>query len=204
MEAIETGEETALLACTDFVETVGSEREYRITLRDAPRRAELAHSGTPTTRPRYLEAFPARAILLSPMDLNILYLGPDLRRHLLDEVLTLTYSDFATKKRAYDQTLRARNRTIRDIRSTKHPEAREMLPYWTRILAEKAYEYLAYRERIVTYIQSHMDTILALLPEHACTFEYLSRIPPGSSADAIRRILDDRTDKDLLVGYTTA
>ncbi len=42
-----------------------------------------------------------RAVLFSPMEMNILYLGPSLRRDFLDEAILLTYPEFSKIKREY-------------------------------------------------------------------------------------------------------
>lgn len=59
---------------------------------------------------------PIRAVLFTPMEMNILYLGPGLRRDFLDEAITLAYPEFTKIKRDYTQVLKNRNSLLKQIR----------------------------------------------------------------------------------------
>ncbi|MFZ4462117.1 MAG: hypothetical protein ACOYN2_06615 [Patescibacteria group bacterium] len=67
------------------------------------------------TRPKYLASHGMRAMLFLPIEMNLLYLGPSLRRDFLDETLLLTYEPFAKLKREYSQVLRSRNALLKRI-----------------------------------------------------------------------------------------
>lgn len=54
-------------------------------------------------------------MLFLPIEMNLLYLGPSLRRDFLDETLLLTYEPFAKLKREYSQVLRSRNALLKRI-----------------------------------------------------------------------------------------
>jgi len=50
------------------------------------------------------------------MEMNILYLGPSLRRDFLDEAILIAHPEFAKIKREYNLALKNRNRLLKQIR----------------------------------------------------------------------------------------
>lgn len=68
------------------------------------------------TRSRHMEIVPFRAVLFTPMEMNVLYLGPGLRRDFLDEAILLAYPEFARVKREYGLALKNRNSLLKQIR----------------------------------------------------------------------------------------
>jgi DNA replication and repair protein RecF len=68
------------------------------------------------TRARHVEIMPMRAVLFAPMEMNILYLGPSLRRDFLDEAILLAYPEFARVKRDYTLALKNRNSLLKQVR----------------------------------------------------------------------------------------
>ncbi len=68
------------------------------------------------TRSRHREIIPLRAILFTPMEMNILYLGPSLRRDFLDEAILIAHPEFTKIKREYNLALKNRNSLLKQIR----------------------------------------------------------------------------------------
>lgn len=79
-------------------------------------KAHFLSQETVITRVRHLELMPLRAVLFSPMEMNILYLGPGLRRDFLDEAILLAYPEFQKVKREYLLALKNRNSLLKQIR----------------------------------------------------------------------------------------
>lgn len=104
---------------------------------------------------------PLRAVLFSPMEMNILYLGPGLRRDFLDEALLLAYPEFQKIKQAYLLALKNRNSLLKQIREGTSPQ--DTLDLWDTLFIERAKMYYEYRKKLIDFIESHIDNIHFLL-----------------------------------------
>lgn len=91
------------------------EYTHRIGYTEKGKKMQYLSQGTSVTRARYLSLLPVRAVLFAPLEMNILYLGPSLRRDFLDEAVLLTYPDFLAVKRNYQKVLRNRNAVLKKI-----------------------------------------------------------------------------------------
>lgn len=91
------------------------EYTHRIGYMEKGKKIQYLSQGTSVTRARYLSLLPVRAVLFAPLEMNILYLGPSLRRDFLDEAVLLAYPDFLAVKRNYQKVLRNRNAVLKKI-----------------------------------------------------------------------------------------
>lgn len=93
--------------------------------------------------------------------MNILYLGPSLRRDFLDEAITLAYSEFTKVKREYTLALKNRNSLLKQIR--EGTSIRDTLDLWDSLFIERAKNYYSYRIKLIKFIQERMSSIELLL-----------------------------------------
>lgn len=95
------------------------------------------------------------------MEMNILYLGPSLRRDFLDEAINLTYPEFTKVKREYTLALKNRNSLLKQIR--EGTSTRDTLDLWDSLFIERAKNYYSYRRKLIEFIQERMSSIELLL-----------------------------------------
>ncbi len=91
------------------------EYTHRMGYMGKEKKVQYFSQGTGVTRARYMSLLPVRAVLFAPLEMNILYLGPSLRRDFLDEAVLLAYPDFLAVKRNYQKVLRNRNALLKKI-----------------------------------------------------------------------------------------
>lgn len=179
----------------------GFETEFRISC-DADRKSvAYALQGDSATRAAYLAAMPFRAMLFSPIEMNVLYLGPSLRRDFLDEPLSLAFPEFAKVKKDYGVALKNRNALLKKIAEGEASVAD--LSVWDPVFVEKAGEYFRYRMRFVEYVRSRSDEIAAFLDgKYQVRFEYESKTDPSDPEGSIAAYLAKNRDRDAIVGHT--
>ncbi len=128
------------------------DRETTVTLVRTPARTGYLSQGSSVSRPEYLRQHGKRAMLFTPIEMNILYLGPSLRRDFLDEVLLLSHSEFARVRREYSLALRSRNMLLKRIdRRESDPSE---LDSWDLLFARLAHEHSTYRDLAIEALRA--------------------------------------------------
>lgn len=140
-------------------------------------------------------------MLFSPIEMNVLYLGPSLRRDFLDEPVSLAFPEFAKVKKDYSATLKNRNALLKKI---SEGEAKSSdLSVWDPLFAAKAAEYFRYRMRFVDYVRSRSADIPALLDgRYEIRFDYQTKTDPDDIEGSISAYLAKNRDRDVVLGHT--
>ncbi|OIP54676.1 hypothetical protein AUK10_00480 [Candidatus Gracilibacteria bacterium CG2_30_37_12] len=153
------------------------------------------------TRSRHREIIPLRAILFTPMEMNILYLGPSLRRDFLDEAILIAHPEFAKIKREYNLALKNRNRLLKQIR--EGIATRETLNLWDSLFIERAKVYYMYRKKLLDFIQAHLTSVEKLLEEkYSLTFKYTTKIDFERIESSMLQYLRENRERDIITGHT--
>lgn len=95
-----------------------------------------------------------RAVLFSPLDLEIVVNGPAVRRKYLDLVLVQVHKDYRSAFHIYERALRQRNRILRNARE-KGQGVREIegvLEYWSRLLIENGKVIHEHRKEFLEFL----------------------------------------------------
>jgi recombinational DNA repair ATPase RecF len=109
------------------------------------------------------------------MEMNILYLGPTLRRDFLDEAISIAYPEFTKIKREYGLALKNRNSLLKQIR--EGIATRETLDLWDSLFIERAKTYYIYRKKLIDFIQTDLSSIETLLEQkYRLRFKYITKI----------------------------
>jgi DNA replication and repair protein RecF len=179
--------------------------EFTVSLNRSPAKIAFRIQGEVTTRAKYLQKHGLRAMLFTPIEMNMLYLGPALRRDFLDEILLLSHTEFLRVRRDYLAALRSRNALLKRIAEGKNPA--NDLDAWDMLFVQKARVYYTYRKKLI-------DTISSKLPEIApkvrqgleLSFQYSTKVPIDQSEETIaqymRAYLQSHREKDILIGHT--
>ncbi|MFA6091178.1 MAG: DNA replication and repair protein RecF [Candidatus Gracilibacteria bacterium] len=153
------------------------------------------------TRSRHREIIPLRAILFTPMEMNILYLGPTLRRDFLDEAISIAYPEFTKIKREYGLALKNRNSLLKQIR--EGIATRETLDLWDSLFIERAKTYYIYRKKLIDFIQTDLSSIETLLEQkYRLRFKYITKIDFEQVEQSIGKYLRENRERDIITGHT--
>jgi DNA replication and repair protein RecF len=179
----------------------GLRREYRVSCDSEKKTAAFALQGEKLTRSKYQSAMPFRTMLFSPIEMNVLYLGPSLRRDFVDEPLSLAFGEFSKLKKEYGTALKNRNSLLKKIALGKAKS--EDLSVWDPLFAAKAAEYYRYRMRFVEYVRARIETLSSLLDgRYDLSVEYETKIDPADPEGSVLSYLRKNRDRDVILGYT--
>lgn len=144
---------------------------------------------------------PLRAVFFSPMEMNILYLGPGLRRDFLDEALLLAFHEFAKIKREYGIALKNRNSLLKQIR--EGTSERNTLDLWDSLFVERAKAYMLYRKKIIDSIESSIPSIQSLLEgKYILSFVYTTKVDFEDIEGSMFQYLRGNRERDIITGHT--
>lgn len=153
------------------------------------------------TKSRHLDTIPLRAVLFTPMEMNILYLWPSLRRDFLDESLLLSYPEFAKIKREYLLSLKNRNSLLKQIK--EGVSSRDTLNLWDSLFVERASLYYTYRQKLLSFIQENLTSLESLLEEkYTLSFEYQTKVDFNNIESSILGYLRTNRERDIITGHT--
>lgn len=135
------------------------------------------------------------------MEMNILYLGPTLRRDFLDEAILLAYPEFSKVKREYLLSLKNRNSLLKQIR--EWTSSRDTLSLWDTLFASQAKAYYIYRKKLIDFIDRETPTVHALLEwKYTLTFRYTTKVSFDDIESSILKYLEDNRERDIITGHT--
>ncbi|MDD5377289.1 MAG: DNA replication and repair protein RecF [Candidatus Gracilibacteria bacterium] len=153
------------------------------------------------TRSRHLELMPIRAVLFTPMEMNILYLGPSLRRDFLDEALLLAYPEFTKIRREYGLALKNRNSLLKQIR--EGVSDRGTLDLWDSLFTERAKAYYLYRKELIDFIENRIGSVEVLLEgKYKLSFQYTTKADFSDMESSMLQYLQKNRERDIVTGYT--
>ncbi len=170
-----------------------------------PKRIAYLIQGESTTRPKYLAKHGYRAVLFTPIEMNLLYLGPSLRRDFLDEVLLLSHLEFLKVRRDYLAALRSRNALLKSIAEGRSRP--DELDAWDVLFLKKASEYYRYRKRLIDFLREKLPDIGPKVRQGCqLTLRYETKVPfDGTTVEIeamIGSYLASHREKDILIGHT--
>ncbi len=179
----------------------GLRKEFLAAADAEKKTVRFSVQGTSMTRPKYAAAAPFRAMLFSPLEMNVLYLGPSLRRDFVDEPLSLSFPEFPRLKRDYAAALKNRNGLLKKI--AEGAASRADLAVWDPLFAEKAAAYYGYRMRFVEYARGRSESLSELLDgKYRLSVEYDTKIEASDPVGSILGYLSRNADRDVILGHT--
>ncbi len=179
--------------------------EFTVSLSRIPAKIAFRIQGEVTTRQKYLQRHALRAVLFTPIEMNMLYLGPSLRRDFLDEILLLSHGEFLRVRRDYLAVLRSRNALLKRISDGLNPTAD--LDAWDLLFVQKSKVYYAYRKKLLEAITKNLSEIAPKVRFGLeLSLRYETKVPILESVDTIsetiRKYLAEHREKDILIGHT--
>ncbi len=196
-----SGFEGAFFVRAKLENPAGLEYEFRISCDTEKKAVSFAIQGENVSRSAYLSKLPVRAMLFSPIEMNVLYLGPSLRRDFLDEPVSLAFPEFAKVKKDYSAALKNRNALLKKI-SEGEAKAAD-LSVWDPLFTAKAAEYFRHRMRFVDYVRSRSDDISSLLDgKYRVRFDYQTKTDEADIEGSVAAYLAKNRDRDVVLGHT--
>lgn len=139
-----------------------------------------------------------KTIFFSLLEINLIYLGPTLRRNFLDEILLTTFLPFAKIKSDYTKILKNRNKLLKNIQEKK--SSLDELKFWDESFVEIAFEYYKYRLKIVDYITENLSIVEDLLEnKYKLHFKYVTKVGFQNIKTSIKEYLDKNKDRDIIL-----
>ncbi|RZF23056.1 DNA replication and repair protein RecF [Halobacteriovorax vibrionivorans] len=142
----------------------------------------------------------AKLVFINPFDSYSFSNIPSFRRKWFDDHLSLLSRDYKKVLNQYNSSLRFRNVLL----SKKPPQFREQLQVIDRQMADYAYELVAMRNQFVAELIPYCEKTYRDIfsEEHELNIQVDSRFH-GFSPDMIFDYMQQRLEKDLVVGHTT-
>lgn len=151
-----------------------------------------------------LVEFSSKAIVFTPIMMNMMYLSPSLRRDFLDQTLCNCFSDYTTCLKEYKKVLTSRNKILKNI--SKWLSTKNELQFWNDSLITNASKIYEYRALFVWYVQdnSHILAKHLIHKIKGLSFIYKSTIALWSNyKDTLTQLVAENLEKDIMMRSTS-
>lgn len=140
-------------------------------------------------------------VLFEPAQLQMLTFSPEMRRSLLDDVLSQINQEFVNVKKKYSQALRQRNSLLK---TNNMGLIKSQIFAWNIRLSELASQYVQHRLEIINEINKTLSKDYGDIAgsQHKVDIKYYSSVDVPTYASAILHALDNSLEKDVARGFT--
>lgn len=153
------------------------------------------------TKPKYISDSGHIWVFFEPLEMNVMYLWPSLRREFLDEMLLLGDDTFLKIKSNYQKALKNRNAILKNIALQKAWISD--IAYWDAVFAKTASAYFSKRMEMVSFIRSRISLIEELLEwKYELSFDYITKISETSPEESILEYITKNFQRDVILGHT--
>lgn len=150
---------------------------------------------------RFQSKYILPTVLFEPSQLQLLTYSPEMRRSLVDDILSQINHEFAIVKKHYLQALRQRNRLLK---TNNIGLIKSQIFAWNIRLSELASQYVQYRLKIIEEINKTLSNDYSEIAgsEHLVEIKYQSATDLSTYASAVLHALDNNLEKDIARGFT--
>ena len=193
---------------------IGDASELEVFLGNPPHpKKSLKKNGVKTTAENFIGN--CKVVLFTPEDLNLLYLGPDLRRRYLDILNLQVKRDYYSALRNYKKTLEQRNSLLRLIKDGRARSAEldlwdeKLAEYGSKIILERAKTVGFFHEKLQEKYRQISQNREAMSVEYKCSGAPLlgsgtQNLSLGEIQTAFTQKLGQNRTRDLEAGITTS
>ena len=154
------------------------------------------------SRSKYLEEQKYRSVFFTPLEMNILYLSPSLRRGFVDQTLLLSHQSAHQVIKKFESALKSRNALLKKIRDRDQSD--DLLDDWDRIYADAAWELKLLRDRFFSSMSLSSEHLQSLLGKnHNVSWYTSSDLDSYSHASDFLWALWLCRSKDIVSGHTS-
>ncbi|MEE1026483.1 MAG: DNA replication/repair protein RecF [Acutalibacteraceae bacterium] len=143
------------------------------------------------------------AIAFSPIDLNLVNDGPNVRRRFLDTAIGQIYPLYNEKLRNYMKAIKQRNTILRDVKY--HSDIEFLLDDFEKSLSVLIKEIVKYRYRYVEILKEIAPEIYGGISgdKEKLSTEYSSPVLKDMGIEDILKLLKNSRKEDILTGNTS-
>lgn len=164
-------------------------KQYRINWKNISRKKFLDHT--------------YKCVVFSPLQMNLMYLSPGLRRDFLDTILGNSYPEYWELMKQYKKVLKSRNKTLKNIAEWKSQISE--LDFWTQQFIELSESIYHYRFTLCNYFKKHIHTSLEYFhwKIENIEFHYHSKVQEWTVKNDMQVYLEKNLQRDIIL-WTTA
>lgn len=143
-----------------------------------------------------------RAVIFSPIIMNMLYLWPTLRRDFLDTTLKSSFSDYEDLLKNYKKILKSRNSFLKAILEWK--ASKNDMKFWDEKFIEISEKIYNYRFNFINFLSSSIKNIESYFSVNIenISFEYITKVSEKSIYFDIKNYLEKNLDRDIILWKT--
>ncbi|MCT4617297.1 MAG: DNA replication and repair protein RecF [Candidatus Gracilibacteria bacterium] len=160
-----------------------------------------------TTQKKFLE-FSNPSVVFSPMTMNLLYNQPSDRRDFIDNILSKIYPEYKNLKSNYDQIVKNRNKTLKNIRENK--SEKKELNFWQNKIIDLSIKIYKYRNNFNNYIKNNLAKYNNIFTDfnknYNIKYNYITKVDLSSEnniRESISNYFKINRDRDIIIGRTS-
>ncbi len=154
-----------------------------------------------TTKKKFIELL-EKIIIFQPMDMNMMYLSPSLRRDFLDDILWSTFEWYEKINKDYKNIVKNRNKLLKNIRDWK--ATKNELMFWDNNLVQKSIQIYTYRKKINLFFEGNIWVMRELLnfKVNDINYKYITKVDLDDVENSIKKYLSKNIDRDIIIWNT--
>ncbi len=143
-----------------------------------------------------------KVIIFQPLDMNMMYLSPWLRRDFLDDILTNAFFWYEKINKAYKNILTNRNKLLKNIFLWK--AKKDELLFRDNIFIKKCLEIYDYRIKLNSFFLDNSSILKDLLNNKVkeVRYNYITKVDLKNTEESIKNYLEKNLDRDILLWST--
>lgn len=141
-------------------------------------------------------------ISFTPIDMNLMYLSPSLRRDFIKKTLWEAFPDFKKKYKDYENILKSRNILLKKIREEK--VNKNEIKFWDKKFIDSSEEIYFYIKKLTDFYENNLwknDEIFSWKFERI-NFNYIKKVDFNSLKKDIKSYLDKNLERDIILWRT--
>lgn len=154
-----------------------------------------------TTGKKFIEIL-EKIIVFQPMDMNMMYLSPSLRRDFIDDILWSSFETYSKINKEYKNIVKNRNKILKNIKDWK--ASKNEINFWDEVFLKKAVEIYKYREILNSFLSEKISILKELLNFKIKNIEYkyITKIDINDIENSIKTYLTKNLDRDIIIWTT--
>jgi len=158
-------------------------------------------NGKKITRPTLFRTFPS-VVFFSPMDMNLLFLGPKYRREYLDTLLSQAHPEYKNVLKKYEHIVRSRNKVLKSI-CEWHAKQDEII-VWNTQFIQSAQEIYTYRWQAIDFFADILPTLTSGILKNniPVTINYESKVDRYHIQSSMETYLEKNLQRDIFLQRT--
>lgn len=154
-----------------------------------------------TTWKKFIEIL-EKIIIFQPMDMNMMYLSPSLRRDFIDDILWNTFETYNKINKDYKNIVRNRNKILKNIKEWKATKTE--INFWDDSLLKKSIEIYNYRNKLNSFFSEKISILKELLnfKVEKIEYKYTTKVDLNDVENSIKNYLTKNIDRDIIIWNT--